>query len=122
MVSGGTRMCDVAIVGAGPYGLSAAAHLRGIPGLEVRLFGEPMLFWEKNMPMGMLLRSKWHASHLSDPDRRLSLDDYKNLEGNQHLEDPISAKDFIEYGRWFHKAAGLSADSRKVMRIDRDQQ
>src|SRR3954468_21958744 len=87
----GNSMCDVAIVGAGPYGLSAAAHLRRIRGLEVRLFGEPMLFWEQNMPVGMLLRSKWGASHLSDPDRRLSLDAYKQVQGNEHLKDPISA-------------------------------
>ena len=30
-------MSDVAIVGAGPYGLSIAAHLRGT-GLDVRIF------------------------------------------------------------------------------------
>jgi 2-polyprenyl-6-methoxyphenol hydroxylase-like FAD-dependent oxidoreductase len=39
--------CDVAIVGAGPYGLSAAAHLKAADGLDVRVFGEPMSFWER---------------------------------------------------------------------------
>jgi hypothetical protein len=78
-----------------------------------------MLFWEQNMPMGMLLRSKWEASHLSDPARRLSLDDYKNQKGNGHLSDPISAKDFIEYGRWFHNNAALKADPRKVKKLER---
>ena len=37
--------CDVAIIGAGPYGLSAAAHLKAADGLDVRVFGEPMSFW-----------------------------------------------------------------------------
>ena len=50
--------CDVAIVGAGPYALSAAAHLRAIKGLDVRVFGEPMSFW-RQMPIGMCLRSNW---------------------------------------------------------------
>lgn len=49
--------CDVAVVGAGPYGLSAAAHLVKVQGLEVKLFGEPMSFWERHMPDRMLLRS-----------------------------------------------------------------
>ena len=38
--------CDVVILGAGPYGLSAGAHLRNIKGLEVRVVGEPMDFWK----------------------------------------------------------------------------
>ena len=37
--------CDVAIVGAGPYGLSTAAHLKAANGLDIRVFGEPMGFW-----------------------------------------------------------------------------
>ena len=48
--------CDIAIVGAGPYGLSAAAHLKA-KGFAVRVFGEPMEFWADKMPAGMLLRS-----------------------------------------------------------------
>ncbi|MEA2423923.1 MAG: hypothetical protein QOH13_333, partial [Thermoleophilaceae bacterium] len=59
--------CDVAVVGAGPYGLAAAAHLRAEDGLTVRVFGEPMSFWERQMPVGMLLRSPREASHISDP-------------------------------------------------------
>jgi len=65
--------CDVAIIGAGPYGLSAAAHLRTVKGLEVRVFGEPMSFWDYNMPVGMLLRSNWTATQIADPNRSLTL-------------------------------------------------
>ena len=65
--------CDVAILGAGPYGLAAGAHLRNIKGLDVRVFGEPMDFWKSHMPEGMFLRSPWAASHISDP--QTSLDD-----------------------------------------------
>ena len=61
--------CDIAIVGAGPYGLSAAAHLEAANGVKVRVFGEPMSFWEQHMPRGMFLRSPLVATNLSDPKR-----------------------------------------------------
>ena len=43
---------EVAIVGAGPYGLSLAAHLRAA-GVSVRQFGLPMQLWKDFMPEGM---------------------------------------------------------------------
>ena len=55
---------NVVIVGAGPYGLGAGAHLRQIQGLGVKVFGQPMSFWKNQMPVGMLLRSSWEASNL----------------------------------------------------------
>ena len=39
---------NVAIVGAGPYGLAAAMHLRRA-GVDVHVIGHPMSFWQ-NMP------------------------------------------------------------------------
>jgi cation diffusion facilitator CzcD-associated flavoprotein CzcO len=65
--------CNVVVVGAGPYGLSAAAYLRAA-GVEARVFGEPMAFWQKQMPVGMCLRSNWGASHIADPKGELTLD------------------------------------------------
>jgi len=38
---------EVAILGAGPYGLATAAHLRAVK-IETCVFGEPMEFWEKS--------------------------------------------------------------------------
>jgi len=55
----------VVIIGAGPYGLAAAAHLRAA-GIEHRIFGEPLSFWRRHMPAGMFLRSAWEASHIVD--------------------------------------------------------
>jgi len=109
--------CDVAIVGAGPYGLSAAAHLRAVKGLEVRVFGEPMSFWERHMPVGMRLRSPWAASHLADPNRSLTLEAYQSACGN-HLSAPIPLSRFIEYGRWFQHRAVPETEARKVLRIE----
>jgi thioredoxin reductase len=111
-------MHDVVIVGAGPYGMSAAAHLRQIKGLDVRVFGQPMSFWERHMPPSMLLRSWRPASHIADPGNRLSLDAYRAVNGNHGLQDPMPVGDFIKYGYWFHQQAGVDADCRNVVRIE----
>src|SRR5712692_2674106 len=109
---------DVVIIGAGPYGLSAAAHLRAIGGLEICVFGEPMAFWERQMPKGMFLRSPYAASHLSDPARTLSLDAYQAGNGKQ-LSRPIPLDRFIDYGRWFQRQAVPEIDPRKINCIER---
>lgn len=43
----------------------------------MRVFGHVMSFWEQQMPKGMLVRSAWSASSLSDPEEKLSLDAYE---------------------------------------------
>jgi thioredoxin reductase len=110
--------CDVAIIGAGPYGLAAAAHLRQVKGLDVKLFGEPMSFWADHMPDGMCLRSPWGASHIADPRNEFSLDAYRTLDGNQGLADPVPLADFIRYGRWVHDRVALPTERTKVSRVD----
>src|SRR5207244_1031220 len=111
--------CDVAIVGAGPYGLSAAAHLRAANGLDIRVFGEPMSFWERHMPKGMLLRSPLAGSHLSDPSRSLTLQAYQKTSGNQ-ITAPLPLYRFTDYGRWFQNQAVPDLDSRKVDRVEKN--
>ena len=68
--------CEVAVIGAGPYGLAAAAHLKS-KGIEVRVFGRPMEFWADKMPAGMLLRSPRVASNISDPKGAFSLEAFE---------------------------------------------
>jgi FAD-dependent urate hydroxylase len=109
--------CDVVVLGAGPYGLSASAHLRNIKGLEVRVFGEPMDFWKSHMPEGMLLRSPWDASHLSDPNSALSFDAYSQAK-TVTVPRPIPLESFVDYGLWFQKQAVPEIDRRKVTRIE----
>jgi hypothetical protein len=109
--------CDVAIVGAGPYGLAAAAHLRTVKGLEARVFGEPMAFWHRQMPSGMLLRSPWVASHIADPERALTLDAYQAVNGNK-LSDPVPLAGFVKYGRWFQREVAPQVDRRLVTRVE----
>src|SRR6202158_135656 len=111
-------MHDLVIVGAGPYGMSAAAHLRQIRGLDLKVFGEPMSFWERHMPSKMLLRSWRPASHIADPENRLSLDAYRAVNGNHGLQDPLPVGDFIKYGHWFHQQGSVQSDRRKVVCIE----
>ena len=110
---------DVTIIGAGPYGLSAAAHLRTIRGLDVRVFGEAMSFWDRHMPVGMFLRSNWTATQIADPNRSLTLEGFGAASGN-HLSAPVPLDRFIDYGLWYQRQAVPDLDHRKVMRIESD--
>ncbi len=110
---------DVAILGAGPYGLAAAAHLQQIKGLDLHIFGEPMEFWKAHMPEGMLLRSPWEASHISDPQTALTMDAFGN-EISAPVPRPIPLDRFVEYGLWFQHKAVPEIDRRRITRIERD--
>ncbi len=111
--------CQVAIIGAGPYGLAAAAHLRAA-NVELRVFGRAMEFWEHQMPKGMFLRSYWHGSHISDPQNSLTLDDYQSEIGVP-LQRPVRLEDFVNYGQWFQRKVVPDADGRRVYRVERSQ-
>jgi len=107
--------CHVAIVGAGPYGLAAAAHLRA-QNVETRIFGEPMEFWKRHMPRGMFLRSGAHASSLADPHNRLGLDRYRSLHGIPPAK-PVPIEHFVGYGEWFQQQAVPDLDRRAVAHL-----
>jgi FAD-dependent urate hydroxylase len=111
---------DVIVVGAGPYGLSAAAHLQG-RGLKVAIFGKPLHLWRECMPQGMLLRSYWWATNISDPDKKYRLEQYFEAEGQQ-ATDPFSREAFISYGLWFQKQAVPNVDETYVANIERKEQ
>jgi cation diffusion facilitator CzcD-associated flavoprotein CzcO len=113
-------ICDVAVVGAGPYGLSTAAHLRAVNGRVLRVFGEPMSFWQKHMPNGMFLRSPLVASNLSDPAKSFELGSFASAHNNSGAPDPLPLDQFIEYGRWFRRNSVPDVDTRNVTRIECD--
>ncbi|WP_220446732.1 FAD-dependent oxidoreductase [Nonomuraea deserti] len=108
-----TPVIDVAIVGAGPYGLSVAAHALGA-GLDVRIFGKPMRAWEFHMPRGMLLKSEAAASHLGDPERRYGLDAFHRYA----YGEPVPVERFAAYGKWFRaRAVGQALDESEVTAV-----
>jgi thioredoxin reductase len=107
--------CQVAIVGAGPYGLSSAAHLRNA-GIEAKVFGEPMEFWANGMPNGMLLRSPREASTISDPRSELTLEAYETASGTRPAKR-VAWETFVSYGRWFQEQLGCDLDRRSVAEV-----
>ncbi len=111
-----TAHYDVVVVGAGPYGLAAAAHLQG-RGLKVGIFGKPLKLWREHMPQGMLLRSYWWATNISDPRKQYSLDCYFR-ENGQEAFDPLPAEILIDYGLWFQKHVVPNVDETYVETIE----
>ena len=108
---------DVVVIGAGPYGLACTAHLRDV-GADVHTLGEPMELWERQMPIGMFLRSSWEASSISDPAGELTLDDYE-AEHEVRLDRPIPLADYLQYARWYQRHAVPGVDRRRATRVER---
>ncbi|MDP9090667.1 MAG: NAD(P)-binding domain-containing protein [Pseudomonadota bacterium] len=112
----------IAIVGAGPYGLSLAAHLheRGIP---FRIFGQPMQVWRTQMPAGMHLKSDGFASDLYDPGRRFTLKQYCRDHGIAYADYglPVSVDTFVAYGLEFQKRLVPTLEPVSVVNISKDQ-
>lgn len=111
----------VAIIGAGPFGLSTAAHLRA-RGIPVRIFGEPMVSWRAHMPAGMLLKSTPVASNIDAPQRGHNLVDYCDAAGIPRLvtdEDIIPVETFVAYGEWFKQKLVPELEQVRVVSVDR---
>ncbi len=115
-----TAHYDVVVVGAGPYGLAAAAHLQG-RGLHVAIFGKPLKLWREHMPEGMLLRSYWWATNISDPQKKYGFKQYSQITG-QHLGEPLPIETFIDYAMWFQKHVVPNVDETYVSVIERKEQ
>jgi hypothetical protein len=93
---------DVAIIGAGPYGLALAAYLRAA-GVDHQIFGRPMDMWRRHMPEGMLLKSDGFASSLYDPGNDLPLSRFCKERSIEYHDDliPVRLQTFVEYGLAF---------------------
>ena len=111
---------DTAIIGAGPYGLSVAAHLR-VAGVPYEIFGEPLESWQSFMPQGMVLKSEPFASNLWDPARRFTYGKFLAEMGiaYRRVNDPIPVERFLEYGHWFRRHAVGEVRRVKVRRVAR---
>jgi FAD-dependent urate hydroxylase len=110
---------EVAIVGAGPYGLSTAAHLR-CHGLPFRIFGSPMESWRRSMPAGMYLKSEGRASNLSDPTGEYTLATHCRSRGLPYDDDrvPVPLATFCDYGLSFQQRLVPDVEDTRVVRLD----
>jgi cation diffusion facilitator CzcD-associated flavoprotein CzcO len=111
---------EVAIIGAGPYGLSIAAHLRSHQ-VPYRIFGAPVDTWRRHMPAGMALKSDGFASSLSDPRGEGTLAAYCANRGIPYHDTgiPVSLDVFCAYALDFQRRFVPDLDERQVVSLDR---
>lgn len=110
---------ETVIIGAGPFGLSIAAHLRGA-GAPFRIFGKPMDRWLSQMPVGMFLKSEGRASSLSDPAGRHTLARFC-ADNNLPYDDramPVSLDTFTRYAMSFQRELVPNVEEVMVSRVD----
>jgi thioredoxin reductase len=114
------KMLSVAIVGAGPYGLSVAAHLRN-RGIPFRIFGRPMDSWLRHMPEGMTLKSDGFASNIYDPDGDFTLESFCKERGIEyaHTGLPVRLETFATYGLAFSQRMVPELEDRLVVSLER---
>jgi thioredoxin reductase len=115
-----TAYYDAVVVGAGPYGLATAAHLSE-RGLDSAIFGRPLNLWREHMPGGMLLRSYWWATSISDPHKRYAMEQFFRETGQRPI-DPLPAATFIEYGLWYQKQVVPKVNETYVKTIERKEE
>lgn len=104
------------VIGAGPYGLSTAAHAKR-HGIEPLVVGDPMGFWRRNMPQGMLLRSgtDWHLD-------AEGIDTFEAFLAERGIDPaevpPVPLQTFLDYADWFCARTGIDPRPTMVSRLD----
>ncbi len=113
-------MLETAIIGAGPYGLSIAAHFRR-RGIPFRIFGRPMDSWLNHMPKGMMLKSDGFASNIYDPDQAFTLGKFCAEQGIEYSETgrPVRLDTFSAYGLAFRERILPELEDHLVVNLDR---
>ena len=111
---------EVVIIGAGPYGLSMAAHLRQ-GGIGFRIFGIPMQNWRTAMPKGMFLKSEGAGSDLSDPTRSMTLARHCASRDLPYRDRAmaIPLETFVDYGLAFQRRLVPEVEECAVMALVR---
>ena len=114
-------MVDVAIIGAGPYGLSLAAHLRAAE-VDFRIFGVCMESWRRRMPPGMLLKSHPWSSSLSDAGAGFTLERFCAERGIPYHRSLMSAplETFVQYGEAFQARMASQLETKLLVRLESD--
>lgn len=115
------QTCDVAIIGAGPHGLSLAAHLAA-RGIDFRIFGRPMTTWSQHMPKNMVLKSDGFASNLSAPSPESTLKAWSERNGVAYADQalPVPLDTFLAYASWFQKRYVPTVEALDVTALEAD--
>lgn len=113
-------MLETAIIGAGPYGLSIAAHFRR-RGIPFRIFGRSMDSWLNHMPKGMMLKSDGFASNIYDPDNNFTLKHFCAQRGIEYSDAgiPVRLETFSAYGLAFGERMLPELEDKLVVGLDR---
>src|SRR5215469_15679869 len=110
---------NTVVIGAGPYGLSLAAHLRH-RGIPFRIFGRAMDSWISHMPNGMMLKSDGFASNISDPNGDYTLGQFCAEKEIPYKDKgiPVSLETFAAYGLAFRDRKVPELEDKTVVSVD----
>jgi len=113
-------MLNTSIIGAGPYGLSVAAHLRR-NGVPFRIFGRPMDSWLAHMPKGMMLKSDGFASNIYDPENAFTLGQFCAERGIEYADTgvPVRLETFSAYGLAFRDRMVPELENKLITNVSR---
>lgn len=117
-ISNKKLVTDVLIIGAGPFGISLAAHVQDL-GLDYLMVGKPMAFWKNNMPKGMYLRSAydWHL----DVSGKDTIEAYLKTKGlTPHDVMPLSLDFYLSYVEWFLNQKNLNNLPHYVAQLNKE--
>ena len=108
----------IVILGAGPYGLSLAAHLRE-QRVPFRIFGRPMEPWAAQMPEGMTLHTIGAACNLSTGGKPWTLEDFCHETGRPYHPEalPVAVEDFAAYGCEFARRYVPTLEHREALAV-----
>ncbi len=107
---------NLLIIGAGPFGLSMAAHCQHL-GINHHIVGKPMEFWQTNMPEGMYLRSacNWHLD-------TFDVDSIEHFLQTQDLTpadvEPLSRDFYLTYLQWFLEQKQIKVIPKYIQQLD----
>jgi len=99
----GLNRTKAVIIGAGPYGLSLAAHFAA-NGIPHRIFGTPMAFWSKvaGAAPERYLKSFGNFTDISAPVPGAGFAAWCAARGFETFE-PCPMENFAAYGKWFQE-------------------
>jgi thioredoxin reductase len=114
------KICDVAVIGAGPHGLSLAAHLAA-HGIDFRVFGKPLSTWAGHMPSNMVLKSDGFVSNLSAPAANSTLKAWCARNNTPYADEglPVPLDTFLSYAASFRNRFVPMLEETNVVSLQR---